>query len=750
MMTVDRRTARWFTLAMMLVLVGGMPVYAAKDAPAQQTQGKEELSRPLKIYRDALFSGATEQTRNDAATELLMSSDENSRGILLAALSQDDNPAARMAVYKVLIDSRRWSTAPSNTEGFIDPLMKNLRSREGAEAQQVAEATMIFDYKQIAPQLKAILADKSAGVKPRLNAVYALRIRPEGEAISELIALLDDSDDSVASAASEALQEWIPLGSDKQVWRGILEDLKKKSRADIVRERLKVLELQKRDLASKLETWQKLYIASLKRIYDGMPDAAARQSFVIEQLQSEHSLVKLWGLERVREMSLSETQISADIASRVVTLVNDNDPAVRLATAKLLGLKTNVDSTAKLLAQLKVETDDSVKAELLSALGSACYYALLPGSQMKLPEDIRTETVAIASQYLQDKDPRKAAKGADVVSKLLEQNGLKGDTAGKYLEMLQQRYSSCAGDSPLRVDLLRSMARLCETGGHRAESAGLFGPLFSDAVKDGQPAVREAGFAGLVAIDKANALAVARQNNLAGDSNPAVRAQVVKLAGSVGGTEDLAWLASKIGVAGEGDGDWQAMKQIFDRSDVKVLVSWVTKLEEMGLVDKIGATDWPAFLSFVEKRAGNSDGGNLAASMRQKQAVFYRDRGEYDKAASSYRQLMDASTAKEKDIWTVSFVDMSLRAGTAEALKAVAAILGKRMETGKIGKADPVVGSIDAYLAASPGSDKIQAVLEALAGLQGGDEWKAIIDKWRSQYPITVSGTVGSGGEEKR
>jgi hypothetical protein len=715
----------------------GAVAQAAKDAETASKGAKEELSRPLKIYRDTLFSGATDQTRSDAATELLMNGDDNGRDIVLTALKQDDNPAARMAVYKVLIDSRRWSAPLKGTEVFIEPLMAGLKAREGAEAQQIAEATMIFDYKQIAGQLKAILDERSAGVKPRLNAVYAFRIRPEGEAISELIKLLDDSDDAVAAAASEALQEWIPLGSDKQVWRGILEDLKKKSRADIVKERLKVLELQKRDLSTKLDTWQKLYLGSLKRIYDGMPDAASRQAFLSEQLQSEHSLVKLWGLERVREISLSEPQLPVDIASKAVSLVNDPDPAVRLATAKLLALKSNVDSATNLLSQLKVETDESVKPELLSALGVACYYALLPGSQITLPDNVRNETLDIASQYLLDKDAKKAGKGADTMGKLLEQNGLKAEMSGKYLEMLQQRYVAATSEnkeSPLRVDLLKSMSRLCGNGVHKVEAARLFGALFSDSVKDSQAAVRGAAIAGLIAIDNTSALVVVRQSGLANDASPEVRGQVAKLAESVGDATDLQWLSSKLGVADESDAAWQAMKRIFERSDVKVAIEWVHKCEETGLVDKIGVTEWPLFLKLIEQKAGNTESGSLAVAMRQKLAAFYKTKNDFDNAALYYRQLMEAESGKDGDNLAASYVEMCLKSGSTDSLKAVKAITAKRVDSKKFRSDDVVVAKIDEYLAGNSESEKVNTLISSLGDINGNSDWQSIYGKWQKEY----------------
>jgi len=726
-------------VAAILAAALGLSLQTANGAESAPP-AKEELTRQLKIYRDALFSGSTDQMRSDAATELLMSGDENSRVIVLAALRQDDNPAARMAVYKVLVDSRRWPTPLTGTEVFIEPLMVGLKTREGAEAQQIAEATMIFEYRQIADRLKAILDDRSPGVKPRLNAVYALRIRPEKEAISELIRLLDDSDEAVAAAASEALQEWIPLGPDKQVWRGILEDLKKKSREDIVKERLKVLELQKRDLSAKLDTWQKLYLASLRRIYDGLSDAANRQAFLIEQLQSEHSLVKLWGLERVREMGLSEPQLPPDIANRVIALVTDPDPAVRLATAKLLTLKTNVDSTAKLLGQLRVETDEAVKAELLSALGAACYYALLPGSQMTLSDEVRNETLTMAAQYLQDKDARKAARGADVISKLLEQNGLKPESTSRYLEMLEQRYVAIASEnaeSPLRVELLRAMRRLCEAGAQRANSAALFGRIFSDSIKDGQAVVREVSLAGLTGIDKAAALGVVRQNDLSNDASAAVRIQAVRLAGSVGEARDLIWLVSKLGVEGEGEAAWQAMKKVFERSDVTVAAEWVTRLEEAGLVEKIGPTEWPAFLASVEQRAGNADGGGLATEMRKKLAVLYRDRGDFDSAASYYRMLAEAATDKEKDGYTAEYVSMCLKSGSPDSLKALSAVVAERAG-GNLRARDTVVAKIEEYLAGQPDEAKVKALLESLGRIKGSASWQGIYAKWQTDYGQVV------------
>lgn len=80
-------------------LGGGCANNKAAAAENVLNNGVEtDSARQLRIYKDALLRGASEQSRTDAATELLLRDDRASREILLQALVSKDNPAARQAV----------------------------------------------------------------------------------------------------------------------------------------------------------------------------------------------------------------------------------------------------------------------------------------------------------------------------------------------------------------------------------------------------------------------------------------------------------------------------------------------------------------------------------------------------------------------------------------------------------------------------------------------------------------------------
>ncbi|HSV26585.1 MAG TPA: hypothetical protein VLH60_01725, partial [Sedimentisphaerales bacterium] len=448
------------------------------------------------------------------------------------------------------------------------------------------------------------------------------------------------------------------------------------------------------------------------------------------------------------EMGLSEAHLPPAIAAKALLLLSDTDASVRLATARVLTLKTNLDSAAKLLEQLRAETEENVRLELLSALGAACYFALLPGSQIQLSGEIRAETLDIAARYLMDEDIRRAARGADVVGKLLEQNGVGADIANKYLTMLQQRYVSAMrgnSDSSLRIELLQVMRRLCEAGAQRASGAGLFGPIFLESIRDSQAAVRDVALAGLIAIDRANAMAVVRQYDLASDESAAVRAQAIRLAGGVGDVRDMDWLAFRLGISGEVNLAWQSMRQIFARSDVRLAAEWVQKLGEAGQAERIGDAEWLAFLASTEQRAGDINGGRLAHELRRKLASLHRDRGAFDNAASYYKLLMDSATNEEKDSFAAAYVEMCLKGTSPDGVTMVAAVVAERV-SGAARPGDAVLAIIEEYLAANPGSDKTKSVLEALGHIKGNDEWHETLARWHKQYAEQGKELAAEGG----
>jgi hypothetical protein len=111
---------------------------------------------------------------------------------------------------------------------------------------------------------------------------------------------------------------------------------------------------------------------------------------------------------------------------------------------------------------------------LFRSLGGACYYAFLPDSGIKIPEEVRKKTLEWATKFLNDDDPKKAQKGAEVIRKLLEQDGLTAGEVDRYFALLAERYKQQKdkADGVLRGELLSAMAGLCGPRSvHKAEAA---------------------------------------------------------------------------------------------------------------------------------------------------------------------------------------------------------------------------------------------------------------------------------------
>ncbi len=135
--------------------------------------------------------------------------------------------------------------------------------------------------------------------------IYALQIRPEPEALSSLIKLLDEPDSDVARAAETSLQEafGIPVGTGRAVWEQILNDLKQKSPDDIRRERLLRQEMKLREMQAERDRWQRLYLGVLDKQYE-TADETQRNAMTLESLDSDLPAIRLWALDKIDRIRL--------------------------------------------------------------------------------------------------------------------------------------------------------------------------------------------------------------------------------------------------------------------------------------------------------------------------------------------------------------------------------------------------------------------------------------------------------------
>jgi HEAT repeat protein len=590
---VTQMKAKWFYVGLIFLFVGCAAPDVSQEKPAMtaavespndtETIEKSELARQLRINQDALIEAASEERRIDAACLLLFNDEEPmARDMLLDAIKPAENINARVALCKALSQGRSAGLEIDNKTDFLEPLLDMLTNGSAEMGLPAAEASLIFDYEQISKQLQKIVTDSSLSDQGRLNAIGTLKLQPDMSAVFVLLNLCGDPKPEIASAAEKALLSLgIPTAKDEQTQRQIIEQLKKKGRGEFLRDWLVRQEIQISRLETRLQLWRQLYLVALDKIYNQSNTDELRAKFLIEQLNSSEEIVRLWALERVSEWRMgTKSKLPAEMGPVLLELVSDANREIRLKTARLLSLMGKLDSTAGLLQQIKLEKDAEVRTELFVALGGACYYAFLPNSTIKVPMEVRMQVLELAAEYVADRQPQKAQKGADVIEKLLEQNGLPSATVKQYFKLLSKRYQQ-EKESPedaLRAELLGSMAGLCAQSVYKTEATRIFRPLFSNALHDENNLVREAAVDGLIYIDKTNALGILRKD-FSNDENVQITNKLIKLADEVGNGQDLPWLAEKLSSKSESRSlAWDAMLRIFKSSDAQLVNEWAVGL----------------------------------------------------------------------------------------------------------------------------------------------------------------------------
>jgi len=732
---------RFHILVVILLVVCEFSVRSPANgmSPVVEAVPDAEIDQELALIKDQLFNNKDAATRLSAASVLLFKEGAVARELLLDVLKQSENSAAKAAVCKALDRARTDPKQLKNKEDFLPPLIAILGTEEDpAVAQLAAAATLMFTYDQVQSGLERIAGDNQLPVKIRSNALYALQLHPDKRAALALIALVDSPDAEVSRAAGSALVSLgISLPEDAEARRRAIEALQQQGPEAYLRKRLVRSESDIRDLKTSVQSWQDYYFLALTNWYGSLSDEAARSAFLAERLKTPEPAIKLWALDRLAELKkgTGKPKLSEDLEKTLLGLISSRNRQVRLRTATVLALMWELNSTQKLLQQLQVEEDPEVRQELFVALGGACYYASLPTSPFRIPDDVRKATLEWAVQFLGEQSPDKVKNGAKVVRQQLEQDGLKAEDIDKYLKALSRRYQEAcaAADHPLRGELLTAMAGLCtQRSTCRPQAMKLDSPIFEQAIGDAANEVRQAAVEGFVNIDKAAALK-RLQKVLAEDPYPPIRAKLIDLAGEVGGPEDLNWLSKKIGVAGEGEPAWLAMLKIFRSSGTDVLATWITMFASSPLVEKLSAEQRTSFYTLVEQRAQNDSKVDLLGEARRRLAYLHTASGNF-KQAADYLKLLEetAATPQEKESLLSDRLSLCLHWPN---LDMATGILSSYLLSSDLGEESAMAKSIDDYLKEPPTGADPNGLLERLAGIKIKDPatrpvWRELLTRW--------------------
>jgi len=743
---VIRMGKKCLFLVMMLVVIGcqqssigqdkppAASILQSKTAGADKPPIEAKSDEQLDINRDALLRGTSEDIRIKAAIVMLYSENPLARKILLDALRQGENTAARAVVCKALIQTRAAQKPVVNKQVFIQPLLEILTTDDSTGAKLAAEVTLIFKYEQIQEHLESIAADVSLPVNARLNAIYTLKLQPDMRATFKLMKLLGDSESRVATAAqSDLFFLGIPAGEDAEARQKIINELKQQGPEAFLRDRLIRRETEIRKLDTELRLWRERYRSALGRIYDAISEDIAKGTLLTEHLRGSEPIAKLWALEKVAQRRRgTNPKLPIELGPVLINLIADTDREVRLNTAKLLARMGELNAAQHLLEQLKVEQDDEVKMELFGALGGACYYASLPDSKFKITKEIRKQALEWAEKYLSEREPKKQQKGAEVMRRLLEQDELTSTEIDKYLGLLAETFSKQVNnaDGTLRGELLSNMAGLCAPQSvHNAQAKKHFKSLFEEALSDKTDLVREAAIDGLIYIDKAGALKVLR--NFVNDPSAIVRRKIIDLAGEVGAKEDMVWLVEKIGSNAESEPAWQAMLKIFNSLNADVLNEWIDKFISQNSQTKLSDEQKISFLEIAKRKATGENKPEMLKNIRQKLADLYIVIGQFERAAENLGLLREtAQTVQEKEVVVSDLLDVYLR---WQKLELAANLVENCLLEKDLDPNNVVICSIDNYLSNPPQGANPNAVLKAFAETKIPKDrpmWREQLKRW--------------------
>ncbi len=706
---------------------------------SQQDDQAKTLDEQLDINKNALLKDPNELIRIKAASLMLFSDNPQAREFLInEVLSQGKNSAARMAVCKALIQTRSSKEPVPNKTDFIQPLLGIFDTDNDAEAQLAAEATLIFEYEEIEELLAGIVTDIEKPAKTRINAIRALTLRltlrPDMNATIRLIRLVDDPVRQVANEAEKALHSLgIPIGTNPKMREVIIRDLILKGRDAFLRDWLINQEAQMRQLRAELDSWQKSYLSLLEKTYRSINDDTERGDFLVEYLGSPKADVKLWALGQVSQwMQGTNPNLPKELEPILISLISDQDKVVRRKTAELLALMRTLNSASPLLAQLKVETDEQVKGQLLDALGWVCFYALSPSASFKVSPEIRQQALNEAEVFLSDKDTGKAQIGARVMKKLLERDGLEPEEVDKKLNSLVERYIRLKDepDEILQGGLLNAMAALvAKDSTCKAKAEKLFKPFFLEALNSKKDIVRETAVDGLSYIDETETLTTLRRKGFADDPSPNVINKLIELARRIGGKEDLNWLSGKLGANSESKLAWQAMLRIFNDSDIDLLKKWVDELT--GDRSRISDVQKIAFLKIMESKAI----GEEKLKVYEKLAELLYRTGQFEQAADYFERLRKSTkNVEEEKVISSKILDSYLRWPNLEL---ASDLIENHLSEGDLDPNDVIMQSIDNYLNNPPTGTDRNPLLKVIIGIENSSQrprWREQIRYWTDRF----------------
>jgi len=324
-----------------------------------------------------------QETRAGAALRLMSIGHTRALEPLIEALAGDDEGLKVAAAISELSDP---------PPELLDPAIEGLRSASGTTLDQLALA--LTRYGQSAyRKLRTIAHDQSLEPAPRHGAIVSLgtfRTRDATEALIRLLEPQREEEESIIAATCRALQHatGLPYGQRPAAWRSWWAEASDQPPELWLTNLVQRLSEQIAKAEQNIEREREATTRVQQRLAQAYRDLFPRLELE-EQLQALPTLlddplpsIREFAVDRIARLLRDSVRIPEELQHKLAERINDERPALRLQSARLLE-QMNYDQLAVRLGErLAMEEDDQLITGFLDILskrpGAVAFPAVVP------------------------------------------------------------------------------------------------------------------------------------------------------------------------------------------------------------------------------------------------------------------------------------------------------------------------------------------------------------------------------------
>jgi HEAT repeat protein len=417
---------------------------APQGSTAQEATGQATAAAApteLRDFANLVVDDNTPEARRLGAAEILkVGTDEAGRLLADILTATPPDEAAQLAICEAL------AAAEKPTPALIDPLLAFMGDNKPIHAEKVTRALRRFDRTVVMARITPIALDHNLDVSRRCAAVVALgALSDDISSIRVLASLLKDGKSTIRAAALQAFVQATAVRHESPAaawaWWKTRENYSAARWSEEVsearRSHLALTQTEKESLVRRLVT-------AYRESYLHTPESD-RGKRLLDFIGDEQAAIRNLGLDLINDLITDRKDINADTRTKLLGLIADTDPLVRLQAARIAGDLRLAGAAPKIIDVLANEPDQIVRAAQVDALG-------------RLDEPSAVKPLIAR---LDDEVPAVVAEAAEGLGNVGRKGNLDAPTTAELVRALIERFDKMPSHQhDVRARFLSAMARI--------------------------------------------------------------------------------------------------------------------------------------------------------------------------------------------------------------------------------------------------------------------------------------------------